>query len=140
MNKNVKIAPSILSANFSILGEEIKRVLNEAIEMGGTTLRDFTYYNEVRQIGYFKQKLFVYGRSGEECKNCSELIKERIIGINTSPAAAGAGTPAKKLLVQTGRLSTSSIVLNRASRSAIETLKSTVSIQPKGPKCCIAQR
>ncbi|MED6343629.1 MAG: zinc finger domain-containing protein, partial [Pseudomonadota bacterium] len=62
------------------LGEEIKRVLNEAIEMGGTTLRDFTYYNEVRQIGYFKQKLFVYGRSGEECKKCSELIKDRIIG------------------------------------------------------------
>ena len=75
----VRSSSRISKQRYRKLGEEIKRVLNEAIEMGGTTLRDFTYYNEVRQIGYFKQKLFVYGRSGEECKKCSELIKDRII-------------------------------------------------------------
>jgi formamidopyrimidine-DNA glycosylase len=62
------------------LGIEIKKVLNEAIEMGGTTLRNFTYYNEVKKVGYFKQKLFVYGKPGEDCKECGAEIKARIIG------------------------------------------------------------
>ena len=62
------------------LGIEIKKVLNEAIEMGGTTLRNFTYYNEAKKVGYFKQKLFVYGKPGEDCKECSAEIKARIIG------------------------------------------------------------
>ena len=62
------------------LAVEIKKVLNEAIEMGGTTLRNFTYYNEVRKVGYFKQKLFVYGKPGENCKECGTEIKARVIG------------------------------------------------------------
>ncbi|HJL80514.1 MAG: bifunctional DNA-formamidopyrimidine glycosylase/DNA-(apurinic or apyrimidinic site) lyase [Candidatus Thioglobus sp.] len=62
------------------LALEIKKVLNEAIKMGGTTLRNFTYYNEIKQVGYFKQKLFVYGKSGKNCKECSKEIKERVIG------------------------------------------------------------
>ena len=76
----VRSSNRISKARYKKLGKEIQGVLNEAIDMGGTTLRDFTYYNEVRQIGYFKQKLFVYGKSGEECKKCLEVIKERVIG------------------------------------------------------------
>ena len=76
----VRSSNRISKDRYRKLGKEIKVVLNEAINMGGTTLRDFTYYNEVRQIGYFKQKLFVYGRSGEECKKCDAPIKERVIG------------------------------------------------------------
>ena len=58
----------------------IKSILSKAIEMGGTTLRNFTYYNEVRKVGYFKQKLFVYGKPGENCKECGTEIKARVIG------------------------------------------------------------
>ena len=49
-----------------------KKVLNKAIEVGGTTLKDF--YSADGSPGYFKIKLNVYGRSGQKCKNCEEAI------------------------------------------------------------------
>lgn len=51
----------------------IKEVLNAAIAEGGTTLRDFT--NGEGKPGYFKQKLLVYGRTGEPCTVCNKTIK-----------------------------------------------------------------
>jgi len=50
----------------------IKQVLAQAIEQGGTTLRD--YVNANGESGYFKQKLFVYERAGEPCRKCKTLI------------------------------------------------------------------
>ena len=65
----------------SLSREEIKRlvrsirtVLNEAIRTGGTTLRD--YLNADGNPGYFKQKLFVYERSGEPCRKCRTPIRQ----------------------------------------------------------------
>jgi formamidopyrimidine-DNA glycosylase len=55
------------------LALEIKRVLSEAIEMGGTTLRDF--HGSDGKPGYFRIKLKVYGRAGEHCDNCGSAIK-----------------------------------------------------------------
>ena len=49
-----------------------KKVLNEAIKVGGTTLKDF--YSADGSAGYFKIKLNVYGRNGQKCKNCEEEI------------------------------------------------------------------
>ena len=49
-----------------------KKVLNEAIKVGGTTLKDF--YSADGSPGYFKIKLNVYGRNGQKCKNCEEEI------------------------------------------------------------------
>ena len=56
------------------LTAEIKQVLGEAIKQGGTTLRDFV--REDGQPGYFKQKLKVYDREGEPCRQCSTIIKK----------------------------------------------------------------
>ena len=75
----IRSSNRISEDRYKRLSKEIKKVLNEAIEMGGTTLRDFTYYNEVRQVGYFKQKLFVYGKPGEDCRKCGQKIKQRMI-------------------------------------------------------------
>ena len=50
------------------LVEAIQTVLGSAIEMGGTTLRDFV--NASGQPGYFSQTLNVYGREGKPCPNC----------------------------------------------------------------------
>ena len=75
----IRSSNRISEDRYKRLSEEIKKVLNEAIEMGGTTLRDFTYYNEVRPVGYFKQKLFVYGKPGEDCRKCGQEIKQRMI-------------------------------------------------------------
>ncbi len=56
------------------LVDAIKQVLADAITQGGTTLRDFTRENG--QPGYFAQKLFVYGKAGEPCQQCGNIIKQ----------------------------------------------------------------
>lgn len=54
------------------LVKSIKKVLSNAIQQGGTTLRD--YVNANGTPGYFRQKLFVYERAGEPCRKCKSLI------------------------------------------------------------------
>jgi formamidopyrimidine-DNA glycosylase len=65
-------------ARYGRLAEQIKMVLNNAIEAGGTTLRDFTGGDG--RPGYFKQALQVYGRGGQPCCSCGENLTERRIG------------------------------------------------------------
>jgi formamidopyrimidine-DNA glycosylase len=60
------------------LAEVIREVLHESIEQGGTTLRDFV--NSDGQPGYFAQRLFVYGREGELCRNCETPIRQKVMG------------------------------------------------------------
>jgi len=64
------------------LAEEIKRVLQEAIAQGGTTLKDFQH--EDGSAGYFAQKLQVYGRENMPCLNCGHLIVRRVIAQRSS--------------------------------------------------------
>ncbi|HEX7416573.1 MAG TPA: bifunctional DNA-formamidopyrimidine glycosylase/DNA-(apurinic or apyrimidinic site) lyase [Steroidobacteraceae bacterium] len=52
----------------------IRRVLSLAIRVGGTTLRD--YVDADGNPGYFRQKLFVYERAGEPCRNCGTRIRQ----------------------------------------------------------------
>ena len=70
------------NANFlfvtHILFEKIKLVLTNAIESGGTTLRDFV--REDGSPGYFKLELLVYGLAGEPCKNCGRTLTESRVG------------------------------------------------------------
>ena len=54
-----------------------KRVLKEAIKVGGTTIKDF--YSADGSPGYFSIKLNVYGRNGQECKKCKQEIKKLTI-------------------------------------------------------------
>lgn len=56
----------------------IREVLELAIEVGGTTLRDFL--NSDGQPGYFRQQLMVYGRGGEPCRVCSSIIRQAVLG------------------------------------------------------------
>ena len=55
------------------LAIQIKNMLEEAIEQGGTTLKDFV--RETGNPGYFQQKLHVYNRDGKPCLGCGKLIK-----------------------------------------------------------------
>jgi formamidopyrimidine-DNA glycosylase len=64
------------------LTENIKNVLSEAIEQGGTTLRDFL--REDGKPGYFKQKLAVYDRENEPCRECKTPIKRIVISNRSS--------------------------------------------------------
>ena len=56
------------------LVKSIKTVLAAAIRSGGTTLRD--YVNSDGMPGYFRQKLYVYERSGLPCRKCKTPIKQ----------------------------------------------------------------
>ncbi len=70
-------AARISLQRYQILAESIKNVLSEAIDAGGTTLRDFSQSDG--KPGYFKQQLNVYGRDGRACVQCGHRIyKARI--------------------------------------------------------------
>jgi len=71
--KPAQKAGSVSKARYKKLVLEIKKVLAEAIEKGGTTLRDFL--NSDGKPGYFAQELQVYNRQGEPCKKCNRKIK-----------------------------------------------------------------
>jgi formamidopyrimidine-DNA glycosylase len=50
------------------LAREIPAVLNEAIEAGGTSLRD--YVQASGELGYFQHRFAVYDREGKPCPGC----------------------------------------------------------------------
>jgi formamidopyrimidine-DNA glycosylase len=64
------------------LRDSIRTVLQQAVDTGGTTLRDFV--NPEGQPGYFAQSLMVYGRGGGACYRCgSRLASTRVAGRTT---------------------------------------------------------
>ena len=75
-------AGKISRARYNSLAETIQQVLATAIDMGGTTLRDFV--NPEGNPGYFKQSLYVYGRAGQPCQRCDTPIKNKVIGQRAS--------------------------------------------------------
>jgi formamidopyrimidine-DNA glycosylase len=73
-----RISPKISANRLSqprceLLAQEIKATLNEAIQAGGSSLRDF--FGADGNPGYFQQSYFVYGRTGEPCRVCGGAIK-----------------------------------------------------------------
>jgi formamidopyrimidine-DNA glycosylase len=69
-----RAAGRLTRAEAAALARAIKSVLEEAIKIGGTTLRD--YVNASGTPGYFKQKLFVYERAKQPCRVCKTPIKQ----------------------------------------------------------------
>jgi len=74
-----KINPQKASDKLNIgeckrIASSSKKILNEAIKVGGTTLKDF--YSADGSPGYFNIKLNVYGRNGKKCKKCEEEIRK----------------------------------------------------------------
>lgn len=56
------------------LVQAVKQILQQSIEAGGSSLRDFV--NSDGRPGYFQQQYWVYGRAGERCKQCDREIKQ----------------------------------------------------------------
>jgi formamidopyrimidine-DNA glycosylase len=74
-----RIRPQLAANKLSLprcqrLAQNIKEVLLEAIQQGGSTLRDFVHSDG--SSGYFQQSYFVYGRTGEPCRVCGTSIKQ----------------------------------------------------------------
>ncbi len=69
-----RAAGKVSRNKYRLLAEVIQEVLNDAIDQGGTTLRDFV--NGDGKPGYFGQHLNVYGKAGEPCISCRRPIRE----------------------------------------------------------------
>lgn len=61
-----------------ILVDEIKKILSQAIKMGGSSISDFAQADG--KSGYFQKSFCVYGRVNEPCLVCSQPVKSRILG------------------------------------------------------------
>ncbi|RKF22142.1 bifunctional DNA-formamidopyrimidine glycosylase/DNA-(apurinic or apyrimidinic site) lyase [Alginatibacterium sediminis] len=77
-----KAANKVSATRYANLCQHIKEVLAQAIEQGGTTLKDFS--NADGKPGYFKQELAVYGRQNQACHSCGEHIQATRIGQRNS--------------------------------------------------------
>ncbi|WP_171097924.1 bifunctional DNA-formamidopyrimidine glycosylase/DNA-(apurinic or apyrimidinic site) lyase [Ruegeria sp. HKCCD7255] len=68
-------AAQISSARVAALVPIIRQVLQDAIEAGGSSLRDFRQADG--ELGYFQHSFDVYGREGEPCRTagCGGTIK-----------------------------------------------------------------
>lgn len=65
-------ACSLSQTECTELADAIVSVLKKAIMQGGTTLKDYRAPDDT--LGYFQQKLLVYGRAGLSCYNCDNDI------------------------------------------------------------------
>jgi formamidopyrimidine-DNA glycosylase len=73
-----RAARRLSRAQAQALVRSIKGVLAEAIEIGGTTLRD--YVDAEGSPGYFAQRLFVYERANQPCRVCKTPVKQFVQG------------------------------------------------------------
>lgn len=67
---------------YTRLVEALRTVLRDAVERGGTTLRD--YVGADGQAGYFQLDLKAYGRPGQPCQRCGTPLRAERIGQRTS--------------------------------------------------------
>lgn len=77
-----RAAGRISRRRIAALVDGIRSVLSDAIEQGGTTLRDFVGGDG--RPGYFQLSLAAYDRGGDPCVNCGTPIKHRVHGQRSS--------------------------------------------------------
>lgn len=74
-----KAGGKVSLAKLEALAVAIPAVLEEAIEAGGSTLRDFARPDG--ELGYFSKQFDVYGREGEPCRGgCAGTVKRIVQG------------------------------------------------------------
>ena len=73
-----RTAGRIARARFEPLVASVRDVLRDAIDEGGTTLRNFVGGDG--KPGYFRGSLRVYERDGSPCVNCGTAIERRVLG------------------------------------------------------------
>lgn len=77
-----RAAGRVSLARYARLVDAVRAVLGEAIQVGGTTLRD--YVNPEGTPGYFRQQLYVYERAGQPCRNCATPVRQIVLGQRAS--------------------------------------------------------
>jgi formamidopyrimidine-DNA glycosylase len=73
-----KPAGKVSRAKLAALAKTIPDVLEDAIEAGGSTLKDFAAPDG--ELGYFSKQFDVYDREGDPCRNCQGKVKRIVQG------------------------------------------------------------
>ena len=73
-----RAAGSISRVRYDRLVPEIRTILHDAIEAGGTTLRD--HRTSDGNAGEYSIALRVYGREGEPCLRCDGTVRRSVKG------------------------------------------------------------
>jgi formamidopyrimidine-DNA glycosylase len=63
-----RMAKTVKGGRADKLATSVRNVLNEAIAVGGSSLRD--HRQTSGELGYFQHNFAVYGRPGEPCRGC----------------------------------------------------------------------
>lgn len=71
-----KAGGKVGKARLEALAAAIPAILDEAIAVGGSTLKDFAAPDG--ELGYFAKQFDVYGREGEECRGCGGAVKRLV--------------------------------------------------------------
>lgn len=77
-----RVAGELAPSEIELLAAATESVLEDAVEHGGTTFRDYVDTNG--ENGNFTDKLAVFGRDGKKCSRCGGIIKKsRVAGRGT---------------------------------------------------------
>lgn len=71
-------ASSLSQEEASVLLRSAKRILQEAIDQGGSTVK--SYHPKPGESGKMQSRLQAYGREGEPCPHCRFPLKKEILG------------------------------------------------------------
>ncbi len=71
-------ASSLTEKEWKRLLTVIRKTLKHAIQCGGSTISDFV--NASGDGGYFQMNFQIYGKNGEQCRQCQETIQKITIG------------------------------------------------------------
>lgn len=76
--KPEKKSRNVTKKQIDLLVPQIKKILSEAIEAGGSTISDFKKAGG--DSGYFQHQFKVYGRKGLPCVSCGKILENVVIG------------------------------------------------------------
>jgi formamidopyrimidine-DNA glycosylase len=85
-----RAAGRVAEGRYARLADVLREVLGEAIEAGGTTLRD--YAGSHGEAGWFRIRLAVYGRAGAPCRGCGAPVRVQVLGQRSTFYCAGCQT------------------------------------------------
>ena len=74
----LKVGSDITLDECQRIVDSSKKIIEEAIKCGGTTIKSYT--SSLGVTGRFQQNLMAHKRENEECKNCSTIIKRIVVG------------------------------------------------------------
>ena len=74
----LKVGSDITLEECQRIVDSSKKIIEEAIKCGGTTIKSYT--SSLGVTGRFQQNLMAHKRENEECKNCHSIIKRIVVG------------------------------------------------------------